>query len=368
MTRAAVRWSEAGTFSIEEVDLDRPRPDEVVVRLIAVGICHTDISASEGVIPFPLPGVLGHEGVGVVEEVGSAVRRASVGDRVLMTFSSCGTCRTCRGGAPAYCDKHNQLNLIGGRRLDGSATVSVRGQEINAHFFGQSSFAERALVDERSLVVLPPELADADLPPYAALACGVQTGAGAILNTFRPGPGDTVAITGAGAVGLSALMACRFAPTAEVIVVDRVASRLELALDLGATHVVDTSVSDLPTELNRICGSRGLDFVVETTGNIGLIQQLVTHLAPRGRLGIIGAPPAGAQAQFNVNFMIPGRGIEGITLGSSEPETFVPWLVDAVRSGTLPIERLTRTYPFEEIDKAVADAKSGATIKPILLF
>ena len=368
MTTAAVTWSAGQPFAFETVHLDGLRDDEVRVRTVAVGICHTDISAADGVIPFPLPGVLGHEGVGIVEEVGAAVRRAAVGDRVLMTFSSCGRCRWCRDGHSAYCERHNELNLFGGRRLDGSTTMRCRGVELNAHFFGQSSFADEAVVDERSLVVLPRELAEGDLPPYAALGCGIQTGAGAILNVMRPRPGSVVAVCGAGAVGLAAVMATKFAFPSRVIAVDRVAARLQLAAELGATDVVDTSQSDLTREISRITAGRGLDFVVESTGNVPLLELMVANLAARGRCAVIGAPPGGSRASFDVNSMIPGRTIQGVTLGDSEPETFVPALIEKYQRGEFPMDRMQRTYPFRNINQAVADARTGESIKPILVF
>ncbi|WP_326565246.1 NAD(P)-dependent alcohol dehydrogenase [Amycolatopsis rhabdoformis] len=357
MTTAAVIWQEGREFALEDVELDEPRPDEVRVRLVAAGMCHTDLSVAKGVTPFPLPGVLGHEGVGVVEEVGSRVVRAKPGDRVLMTFTSCGRCRNCRGGHPALCEFHLPLNLFGGRRADGSATIRHKGEDLGGHFFGQSSFAQHAIVDERSLVVLD-HVAEADLPVLAPLGCGLQTGAGAILNVLRPTPGSTVVVAGAGAVGLAAVMAAaRMSPAPEIVVVDRVESRLELARELGATTVA-TSADALD----------GADFAVDTTGNVGVIEQLVAGLAVGGTCALIGAPRAGSRASFDVNRMLPGRSIVGVTLGDGEPETFVPLLAAAHTRGEFPMERFQKTYAFEDINAAAADAESGAVVKPILLF
>ncbi|MFI5612573.1 alcohol dehydrogenase catalytic domain-containing protein [Amycolatopsis sp. NPDC051903] len=359
MTTAAVIWQEGQEFSLEDVELDEPRPDEVRVRLVATGMCHTDLSVAHGVTPFPLPGVLGHEGVGVVEEVGSRVVRTKPGDRVLLTFTSCGRCGNCRGGHPALCEHHLPLNLFGGRRADGTATIRHKGEDLGCHFFGQSSFAQHAIVDERSVVVLG-DLAEADLPALAPLGCGLQTGAGAILNVLRPTPGSTVVVAGAGAVGLAAVMAAaRMSPAAEVVVVDRVASRLELAKRLGATSVLEASA---PGAL------AGADFAVDTTGNVGVIENLVAGLAVGGTCALIGAPRAGSRASFDVNRLLPGRSIVGVTLGDGEPETLVPLLAAAHARGDFPMETFQKTYAFEDINTAAADAASGAVVKPILLF
>jgi len=365
---AAVVWKAGDPFELQEVQLDQLRGNEVRVRMVAVGVCHTDVSAARGVIPFPLPGVLGHEGAGVVEEVGDRVQRAQVSDRVLLSFTSCGRCVACRSGHPAYCASHLPLNLLGGRRADGSATVSVGGRDINAHFFGQSSFSTSAVVDERSLVVLPRDISDAELTVLAPLGCGLQTGAGAVLNELRPTPGSILVVTGAGAVGLAAVMASRLTAAMQVIAVDRVASRLELADQLGATDLVDTSNADLQEVLLALTGGHGTDFALETTGNVRVLDALVESLAVGGTCAVVGAPPAGARGSFDVNKFLPGRAVKGVTLGDSEPETFVPLLVRAYRSGRFPIDRLQRTYPFSDINEAVAEASSGAIIKPVLTF
>jgi aryl-alcohol dehydrogenase len=167
-TRAAVVESGGAPFTLADVQLDDPRPDEVVVRMVAAGLCHTDLSVSGGHLPFPLPGVLGHEGAGVVEKAGAAVTSVAEGDHVVLSFTSCGTCRNCRDGHPAYCATWLPLNLIGGQRTDGSSTITRDGAPVGGHFFGQSSFAERALADERSLVKVDPEVPLESIAPWAA--------------------------------------------------------------------------------------------------------------------------------------------------------------------------------------------------------
>ncbi|MFF4597453.1 NAD(P)-dependent alcohol dehydrogenase [Amycolatopsis sp. NPDC001319] len=367
-TTAAVVSEQGGAFELAEVQLAPPRSEEVRVRLVATGVCHTDLSVVAGVTPFPLPGVLGHEGVGVVVETGERVTRTRPGDRVLLTFTSCGRCPACRDGHPAYCDDHLSLNLLGGRRADGSATVRRGETELNAHFFGQSSFSREVLADERGVVVLPADLAEADLPVLAPLGCGVQTGAGAVLNVLRPRPGATLVVAGAGAVGLSAVMAARMTAVSRIIVVDRLPERLELALELGATDVVDTRGRDLGEDVRALTGGRGADHVVETTGVVPVLDELVGALAVGGCCAVVGAPRTGSRGSFDVPRLLPGRTIRGVTLGDSEPETFVPFLVDAYRRGVLPLDRIQRRYRFEDINQAAADAASGKTVKPVLVF
>jgi aryl-alcohol dehydrogenase len=364
-TAAAVVESAGAGFSLTEVDLADPRPDEVLVRMVAAGLCHTDLGVAGGGLPFPLPGVLGHEGAGVVEAVGSAVTRVRPGDQVLLSFTSCGNCANCRDGHPAYCATWLPLNLLGGARADGSPTIGRGGEAIGGHFFGQSCFARHALVDERSLVKVPD---GAPLDLLAPLGCGVLTGVGAVWNVLRPRPGATLLVTGAGAVGLSAVMASRLTPATEVIVVDRVATRLELARELGATHTVDTTTTDLAEAVAEITGGRGADGLVESTGNTAVAGAAVGTLAARGTAALVGAPPFGSTVPLDVNFMLPGRRVVGVTLGDGETESLIPVLVELVASGRLPIDRLVRHYKFEEIQRAAADMLSGATIKPVLRF
>ncbi|MFC8088507.1 NAD(P)-dependent alcohol dehydrogenase [Streptomyces sp. NPDC057301] len=364
-TRAAVVESGGAPFTLSDVRLDEPGPHEAVVRMVATGLCHTDLGVASGGLPFPLPGVLGHEGAGVVEAVGPAVTGVAPGDHVVLSFTSCGDCRNCRGGHPAYCATWLPLNLIGGRRADGTGTISRGGEELGGHFFGQSSFAERALVDERSLVKVDPEVPLASIAP---LGCGVQTGVGAVWNVLKPVTGGTVVVLGAGAVGLSAVMAAALTPATHIVAVDRVGERLSLAKELGATHTVNATEADLGEALAEITGGQGADGVVETTGNVGVLRQGVDALAARGTLVVVGAPPFGTEVALDVNGLLGGKQIVGLTLGDAETQTFIPALVRLVKEGRLPLHRLISTYPFADIDQAVRDMGAGKAIKPVLTF
>ncbi|MXP23392.1 alcohol dehydrogenase catalytic domain-containing protein [Gordonia sp. HNM0687] len=367
--RAAIATGDADQpFEIDEIELDDIRPDELLVRMVATGICHADISAATGVIPFDLPGVLGHEGVGVVEAVGAKVDTANVGDKVLLSFTSCGRCRHCRSGHPAYCESHLRLNLLGGRRDDGSATVRYKGADISAHFFGQSSFGERAVVDEKSVYVLPPNTTEEEMAILAPLGCGMLTGAGAVLNVLRPNHGSTIAIAGAGAVGMAAIMAMKFTPAAQVIAIDIIDSRLELARDLGATATINAAKEDVQQRLLELTDGEGITHGLETSGNVTALQALVESLAVAGELALIGAPPAGSRGSFEVQKHLPGKVIRGITMGDAEPQSFIATLIDAYRKGLFPMDRLQRHYKFDDIRTAIADAKSGVAIKPVLVY
>ncbi|MGW3116539.1 NAD(P)-dependent alcohol dehydrogenase [Streptomyces sp. NPDC001107] len=364
-TRAAVVESGGAPFTLADVELDEPGPHEAVVRMVAAGLCHTDLGVASGGLPFPLPGVLGHEGAGIVEAVGPAVTGVAPGDHVVLSFTSCGECRNCHGGHPAYCATWLPLNLIGGVRADGTSTISRDGQSLGGHFFGQSSFAERALVDERSLVKVD---ADVPLESIAPLGCGVQTGVGAVWNVLKPVTGSTIVVLGAGAVGLSAVMAAALSPATRIVAVDKVGERLSLAKELGATDTVNVGEADLGEALAVITGGQGADGVVETTGSVAVLRQGVDALAARGTLVVVGAPPFGSEVALDVNGLLGGKQVVGLTLGDAETQSFIPSLVRLVKEGRLPLHRLISTYPFADIDQAVRDMGAGKAIKPVLTF
>lgn len=365
ITEAAVVESAGGRFVIQPVLLDDLQPHEVLVDIKAAGLCHTDLSVAGGGLPFPLPGVLGHEGAGVVSAVGSAISRVAPGDTVILSFTSCGRCGNCRDGHPAYCDTWLPANLIGGARSDGSSPISRDGKALGGRFFGQSSFARQAVVDERSVVKVETTL---PLELLSPLACGVQTGAGAVWNAIRPRPGSSLAVFGAGAVGLSAIMAAALSPAVTIIAVDMVPARLELARELGATHTIHASaVQDVPAEIRQITGG-GADAAIEATGNTKVLEQAVFSTAARGQVVAVGAPAFGTTAAVDVNFIMPGRRVQGITLGDSETETLIPAIVALMEAGRFPVEKLISTYKLEDVNLAADDMKAGLAIKPVLVL
>ena len=366
-TKAAIVEAPGAPFTFEEVTLDEPRAGEVLVRMVAAGLCHTDLGVRAGGIPFKLPGILGHEGAGIVERVGAGVRRVGPGDHVLLSFTSCGRCANCRAGHPAYCATWLAGNLINGTRDDGSSPVRRASGELGGHFFGQSSFAGLAIADERSVVRVP---ADVDLTLLAPLGCGVQTGFGTVWRVLAPEPGTSLAVFGTGAVGLAAVIAAAQLPLRAIIAVDRVPERLALAAELGATHTINTAETDLATALSAALATLpgGLDNAVDTTGSPVVLRAAVDALAARGTCAVVGAPPAGTEVSLDIQGLLTGKRVIGVTLGDGEPETLVPQLVSLFQRGRLPLARLVRHYELTELNTAAADMHAERTVKPVVRF
>ncbi|RRD22389.1 NAD(P)-dependent alcohol dehydrogenase [Brucellaceae bacterium VT-16-1752] len=361
--RAAVVEEAAKPFQIEELELDEPRADEVLVRIVATGICQTDSHVWHQNIPTPLPVILGHEGSGVVERVGSAVTSLKPGDHVVMSYQACGHCEPCLTAHAPYCDHAMEANFSGAR-LDGTVGVhrktGVEGQPLHGHFFGQSSFATYALTTERNTVKVPD---DVPLELLGPLGCGLQTGAGAVLNTFKVAAGETIAIFGTGAVGLAGIMAARVASAGAIIAVDVNEQRLGLARELGATHTINPSASDVGQELRAITG-RGVNYVLDTSGRKEMLAHAVNGLAQLGQLGLVAS--AGSDGTVEVSKLILGQLVRGIVQGDAVPQLFIPELIRLYKAGQFPFDRLVRFFPFEKINEAFAAAARGEVIKPIL--
>jgi aryl-alcohol dehydrogenase len=364
-TVAAVAYAPNVPLTVTELELDPPRSGEVRVRMVASGVCHTDAIVRDQWYPTPLPAVLGHEGAGVVTVLGPDVEGVEVGDHVLLSFDSCGTCDNCSAGRPAYCEIFFGANF-GGRRPDGStAFTDDDGTEVSSHFFGQSSFAALANVSARSLVVVD---RDAPLELLAPLGCGIQTGAGAILNVLRPEAGASLVIFGAGAVGLSALLAAVIRELTTIVVVDVVPSRLALALELGATHAIDGSAVDAVDEIWRITGS-GAQYALDTTGVPAVFEQMTRSLGVLGSGALVGAAALGTRAAIDIGSLLPtGITLRMIVEGDSDPVRFVPELVALHAAGRFPFDRLVTSYPFAEINRAFDDSARGTTLKPVVVF
>jgi aryl-alcohol dehydrogenase len=362
--RAAVARTAGSPLGIETIELEAPRPDEILVRLRATGVCHTDIVVRDGMLPTPLPVVLGHEGAGTVLRAGSSVTKVAPGDHVVMSFASCGACPSCRESAPTYCYDFFACNFLAAR-ADGTSALSKNGERINGHFFGQSSFADHALCRESNVVKVP---SDVPLELLGPLACGVQTGAGSVLNALQVTAGSSFAVFGAGSVGLSAVMAAKVAGATTIVAIDRNASRLALARELGATHTIDASHANPTEELLKLTG-HGVKFALDTTGIPAVIRSAVDSLAARGVCGILGASGPDAEIVLNeTHFMTGGRRLIGIVEGESHADTFIPKLIELFRAGAFPFDRLVRFYDFDRINEAIHDSEEGSTIKPILMF
>lgn len=362
---AAVFRTAGAPPAIEQVTIDAPRHDEVLVKIVAVGVCHTDMVLRDGMLPMPFPVVLGHEGSGIVLEVGQAVTGVSQGDHVVLSFDSCGHCPSCDVDAPAYCHSWFPLNFGGGRSDGTTALRGTHGEAIHSHIFGQSSFATHALVHERNLVKV-----DKDLPLelLGPLGCGIQTGAGTILNVLRPGSDSSVAVIGTGAVGSSAIMAARLSGVAKIVAVDLNHDRLAFALRLGATHVFDPRVLDMPAMTVAAGCAAGFDYIVDTTGNLDVVNKAIHALAPRGELALVGAYPP-AQVEADASFLMSGgRLIRGIVEGGADPKQFIPQLLAHYRAGRFPFDQLIRKFAWGDLQTAIESGEQGTVLKPVVVM
>ncbi|MCF7695829.1 NAD(P)-dependent alcohol dehydrogenase [Mycetohabitans sp. B2] len=350
-------------FTIEPARIRGPQGDEVLVRVVATGLCHTDLIMRDQYYPVPLPAVLGHEGAGVVEQVGPNVKNLKAGDHVVLTYGACGHCNPCASGHEAYCKDFYPLNFGGSDAHGHTALQTPEGETLHDHFFAQSSFATYALAREHNAIKVP---TDAPLELLGPLGCGIQTGAGAVINSMKVRPGSSFAAYGAGAVGLSAVMAARVAGVTTIVAIDVVPSRLELARELGATHTVNSREANIVEAVREITGS-GADFALESTGTPEVLEAGIEALGGLGTIGIVGAPKLGTRASFDVNnLLLGGRSIRGIVEGDSVPQVFIPQLVKLYQQGRFPFDRLVKCYPLEQINQAAEDSIKGITLKPIL--
>ncbi len=358
---AAVSRAGAPYPEIAVVDLEPPRAGEVLVRIVASGVCHTDLGAHAGRgAGTPKPVVLGHEGAGVVEQVGEGVASLIPGDHVVLSGSSCGRCPSCRRSLPSYCHEMLPRNF-GGLRMDGTSALSENGERLYGQFFGQSSFAEYCLAAERTAVKVSQ---DVPLRILGPLGCGVVTGAGAVLYSLQVRPGDSLAVFGTGGVGLSAVMAARLAGASRIIAVDVIPARLALARELGATDTIDARAGSAAEAIRGLTG-HGVNFSLNTTLAPEVFTQALECLTMRGVAGFVTAP-RGEWKPAMFPMLAGGRRLQGILGGDAAPQLAIPMLVDYYRQGRLPFDRLIRFYPFKRIDAAFRDMEHGAAIKPVL--
>lgn len=358
-TKAAVTFGTGQPFEIHQIDVAPLQADEIRIAMVASGVCHTDAVARDLKGVFPLPGVLGHEGSGIVEAIGKDVSTVQVGDHVVLSFANCHRCDHCLSGHPTVCTEFNPLNF-GGFLAGGQTPYSLDGQPLSI-FFGQSSFSQTVVTKADNVVVVDKEV---DLELLGPLGCGIQTGAGTVLNRLRPKANEGIVIFGAGAVGLSAIMAAQVVGCYPIIAVDVHDHRLKLAQELGATHIINGSKVDTVAEIHGLTRI-GVPYAVETTGVPTVVKQALAAIKPLGVVAIVGFT---GDVTFNIQteLMAEGKSLIGVIEGDSIPKIFIPQLISLYKQGKFPFDRLVQFYDLEQINQAFEDSASGAVIKPIL--
>jgi len=354
-------------FVFADVDIDEPRADEVLVRIVATGLCHTDLTVPTMLPAEMFPTVVGHEGAGVVEAVGDQVSGIEVGDHVVVSFRSCRTCVQCRRGDVGYCEQSLLLNYMG-MRPDGSTTLNRGGERVFGSFFGQSSLARHALAYADNCIVVDKAL---DLSLLAPFACGFQTGAGAVLNVFEPEPGDSLAVFGAGAVGLAALAAARGAGVDTLVAVDPAPARRAAAARYGAL-AIDPGAAErdgTPSVVDQIKAhtDAGACFAIDSTALPAVVLQAQRALRTKGTLVALGLGAAEYTIDA-IDLLQGGKVIRSTMEGEADPLTAIPDLIGRRAAGRFDVDPLVTTYPFAEIATAVAEAGTGAVIKPVLVW
>ncbi|MFS3127878.1 NAD(P)-dependent alcohol dehydrogenase [Nocardioides sp. Bht2] len=363
-TIAALSPAPGSDFELTEVELTEPQAAEIVVKIAATGLCHTDLSVRDTLPAEMFPRVFGHEGAGVVEWVGDDVSGVAVGDHVVLSFRACRSCGQCHRQGVGYCESTVLLNYLG-TRMDGSTTYLHDGAPLFGSFFGQSSFAQHVIAYADNAVVVDPTY---DLSRIGPFGCGFQTGAGTVLNVLAPGADDALVVYGAGAVGLAAIAAARGAGVATVVAVDLMTSRLETAASYGATvlNPAELDAGSIVSQIKELTNG-GATHALDTTGVAGVIRDGVAALRPRGELAVLGlgAPEITLDA---IDVMMNGKVVRGSVEGDSDPQQMVPRLLELAAAGHFDVDRLISSYRFDQIGAAIADSASGVAVKPVLTW
>ena len=363
LIKAAVTY-EKGKFQFDEVELDEPKADEVLIKIAASGCCHTDLGGRDQMAPWPIPGVLGHEGAGIVEKVGDMVYGIKPGDHVVISYQSCGHCDPCLEGHPAQCDTWFPQNFLG-RLSDGTTRLHTKdGQELST-FFGQSSFATYAIANQRQVAVVDPEV---DITLLGPLGCGFITGFGSVVNVLKCGFGDTIAVFGAGGVGLAAIMAARIVGCERIIAVGRNQPKLDMCLEVGATDVVNSKECDPVEKIRELTGGRGVKYAFDTSGVKSVIMQAIEASSTYATICTVAMSGDTLEIPIESHLMGPGRTIKGSTEGDAVAKTFIPKMVEYYKQGRFPFDKLCKKYKFEEIEQAFQDSLDGKVIKPIVVM
>jgi aryl-alcohol dehydrogenase len=349
-------------FSIENLSLDEDLfDDEVLIKIVATGICHTDIAVLKGQLPFAFPAILGHEGAGIVLKTGASVTKVKEGDHVILAPSSCGDCVQCLSGHPSYCRNFMNLNFSGQRKR-GNSPFHSGSNSINGFFFGQSSFSTTTITYERNVVKVEKDLPLEILGP---LGCGLQTGAGTVLNVMKPSAGQSIAVFGTGPVGLAAIMAAKASGCTTIIAVDVLDNKLRVAGEMGATYTINSKVQSPSEQILQTTNGTGVNFFLDTTARDQVISEAIKGLQILGKGILVGAPTQEALQIPYLPFQM-GKSVQYVLAGDSVPDIFIPQLINLYKKGLFPFDKLITFYEFDEITKAVEDFEKGTVMKAIL--
>lgn len=351
---------------VADVDVQEPREGEVLVRIVAGGVCHSDLHAIHGDIPTPLPVVAGHEGAGVVEAVGPGVTSVRPGDHVVLLWrASCGTCYFCSRARPALCDLGANVRWTGKLR-DGTTRFRWQGQEIN-HFGGVSSFGEYSVLLAEAVI---PIRKDVPLEKAALVGCAVMTGVGAVTNTARVLPGSSVVVVGSGGVGLNVIQGAALVGAERIIAVDLLDNKLEYARQFGATHAVNASREDVVAAVRELTEGRGADYAFEVVGTAKTISQALAVVRRGGTAVAIGIPARGVEVGVDAQTLVlQEKTLMGSLYGSTVPHQDVPKLLGLYVAGKLKLDELiSREYPLEQINEAFAALERGEVARSIVRF
>jgi S-(hydroxymethyl)glutathione dehydrogenase / alcohol dehydrogenase len=360
--KAAIFHGAHQPLTVEQIDIDEPLDQEVLVKMAATGVCHSDLHFTEGLWPHPAPAVLGHEGAGVVERVGKNVTYVKPGDHVISCVSVfCGRCDQCLSGHPNLCVNTG----TGLRAKDEKPRLSQKGKPIHT-LATLGTFAERMLVHENALVKITEKIS---LDRAALIGCGVTTGVGAVLNTAKIEPGSDVVVFGCGGVGISAIQGARIAGAGRIFAVDQFENKLAMARKFGATHTIDASQSDPVKEIKSQTGGRGADYSFEAVGLKKLAEQCFECIRPGGTATIIGMIPFGQKVELDGAAFLSERKIQGTLMGSNRFRVDMPRYINFYLDGRLNLDdMISRRGKLEDINEAFRAMKAGEVARSVLMF
>ncbi len=366
--QAAVANDCDGAFVTQALSLRAPAKSELRVKIVATSVCHTDLmTKSKSLCNFPI--VLGHEGVGVVDAVGSDVEGFSIGDHVVLSYDFCDHCAQCKAHKPSYCDEHGSLNFAG-VRPDGNTTHRDSDKEYYGSFFQQSSFATYALTHATNTVKVDKSL---PLTTLAPLGCGVQTGAGTVFNTLAVEAGTSIAIFGCGCVGLSAVMAAKVAGAENIIAIDINRDRTAMAKELGATHSIDSGKPEasakLVEQIKSISGAGGCHYAIDTSGIPAVLRQAFDCCRPMGVTAMIAPGVPGTEVSVEMLGLLPGKSLRGVVQGDARSQEFIPQLIALWKAGQFPFDRLISFFEsIGSLETAITAMSNGTVIKPVVVY